>query len=76
VIPHTFFYGFVCSNAIILIYFEYQNNNAGDEMKNLGLFVAGSTLMMLLMGTVYSYSVFRVLIEDYYDINATLSGIP
>ncbi|MFP4286943.1 MAG: MFS transporter [Candidatus Izemoplasmataceae bacterium] len=45
-------------------------------MKRIGLFVIGSTLMMLLMGTVYSYSVFRVFIENYYEINATLSGLP
>lgn len=45
-------------------------------MKNIGLFVISSTLMMLLMGTVYSYSVFRVMIESYYGINATVSGLP
>jgi MFS family permease len=32
--------------------------------------------MMMLMGTVYSYSVFRIHIEDKYEIGTLLSGIP
>ncbi len=35
-----------------------------------------SIVMMLLMGTVYSYSVFRLHIEHRYNIGTLLSGVP
>jgi len=40
------------------------------------LMVLSSILMMLLMGTVYTYSVFRYHIEIEYQIGTFLSGIP
>lgn len=35
-----------------------------------------SMMMMLLMGTVYAYSVFRLEIESTYNVGSLLSGIP
>lgn len=35
-----------------------------------------SLIIMVLLGTVYSYSVFRVGLESYYKIGAAKSGIP
>jgi len=40
------------------------------------LMVLSSILMMLMMGTVYAYSVFRFYIETEYQINTLLSGFP
>ncbi len=51
----------------------------GDCMKWIktdGKIVISGILMMLVMGSVYSYSVFRVPIERYYDVSSALSGIP
>jgi MFS transporter, OFA family, oxalate/formate antiporter len=40
------------------------------------LMILSSILMMLLMGTVYSYSVFRYHIEEEFQVGTFLSGIP
>jgi MFS transporter, OFA family, oxalate/formate antiporter len=40
------------------------------------LFILISILMMLLMGTVYTYSVFRYHIENKYQVGTFLSGFP
>ena len=40
------------------------------------LMILSSLLMMLMMGTVYSYSVFRYYIEIEYQIGTLLSGFP
>ncbi|MBU1020828.1 MAG: MFS transporter [Firmicutes bacterium] len=40
------------------------------------LMILSSIFMMLMMGTVYSYSVFRYHIEAEYQINTFLSGFP
>jgi MFS family permease len=40
------------------------------------LMIISSILMMLLMGTVYAYSVFRYHIEDLYQISTLTSGLP
>ena len=40
------------------------------------LMILSSILMMLLMGTVYSYSVFRYHIEAEFQVGTFLSGIP
>lgn len=40
------------------------------------IMILSSILMMLLMGTVYTYSVFRYYIETNYQIGTFLSGIP
>ncbi len=45
-------------------------------IKTDGKIVLSGVLMMLVMGSVYSYSVFRVPIENYYNVEASLSGIP
>ena len=41
-----------------------------------GLFLIQSIMMMVLLGTVYVWGVFRVEVERIYFINATLSGLP
>ncbi|MDD3026977.1 MAG: OFA family MFS transporter [Erysipelotrichaceae bacterium] len=40
------------------------------------LFVVLGTAIMLFLGTVYSYSVFRIAIETKFDIHVTQSGLP
>ena len=40
------------------------------------LFLFQSILMMVLLGTVYVWGVFRVEVESLYGISATLSGLP
>jgi len=40
------------------------------------LMILSSILMMLMMGTVYAYSVFRYYIETEYQIGTFLSGFP
>ena len=46
------------------------------QSKNHLMMILSSILMMLLMGTVYSYSVFRYHIEAEYQISTFLSGMP
>lgn len=41
-----------------------------------GLNLLSYVLMMLLMGTVYAWSVFRVEVENIYDVSALGSGLP
>ncbi|MFH5882190.1 hypothetical protein [Liberiplasma polymorphum] len=38
--------------------------------------ISVSILIMIVMGTVYSWSVFRVSVENDFNLNATQSGIP
>ncbi|MFW5794272.1 MAG: MFS transporter [Bacillota bacterium] len=45
-------------------------------VKTEGKIVITGILMMLVMGSVYSYSVFRLPIENYYDVSTSQSGIP
>jgi hypothetical protein len=40
------------------------------------LFLIQSIAMMVLLGTVYVWGVFRVEVESLYGISATLSGLP
>lgn len=50
----------------------------GVHMKRqkLNLIILSSFYMMLLMGTVYTYSVFRVEIKSIYQVNTLQSGLP
>jgi MFS family permease len=41
-----------------------------------GLFLIQSIMIMVLLGTVYVWGVFRVEVESLYGINASLSGLP
>ncbi len=45
-------------------------------LKHDGKVVIPGILMMLVMGSVYSYSVFRLPIEDIFQLSASQSGIP
>lgn len=44
--------------------------------KNIILYVTLGTMLMLLLGIVYSYSMFRLEIESIYDANSVESGLP
>ncbi|MCD4826848.1 MAG: MFS transporter [Acholeplasmataceae bacterium] len=44
--------------------------------QKLNFIILISFYMMLLMGTVYSYSIFRVEIKDIYQVNTLQSGLP
>jgi MFS transporter, OFA family, oxalate/formate antiporter len=46
------------------------------QSKNHLMMILSSILMMLLMGTVYAYSVFRYHIEAEYQVSTFLSGMP
>jgi len=40
------------------------------------LLILVSVIMMIMMGSVYTWSVFRVEVESVFDVNTTLSGLP
>lgn len=40
------------------------------------MYVIISILLMMIYGTVYSWSIFRVPVEAYYNVGSTLSGLP
>lgn len=65
---------------MLIIYFKALNiKGNGDAMKWIktdGRVVIPGILMMLIMGSVYSYSVFRVAIEDQFSLSASQSGLP
>lgn len=46
------------------------------KTKNHLLMVISSLIMMMLMGTVYAYSIFRTPIEELFGIGTFLSGLP
>jgi MFS family permease len=39
-------------------------------------FLLSAIAMMLLLGSIYAWGIFRVEVEAIYDVNATLSGLP
>ena len=45
-------------------------------LKHRSFFLASSILVMLLLGSVYSWSIIRVSVETTFSISATESGIP
>ncbi|HET6784737.1 MAG TPA: MFS transporter [Erysipelotrichaceae bacterium] len=53
---------------------KIQSNK--QERIKAWIFVLLSFMMLMSLGTVYSYSVFRLSIETHYSINTTLSGLP
>ena len=44
-------------------------------MKKITL-ITMSLLTMILLGSVYTWSVFRIPVEDYYEVNTFMSGLP
>lgn len=52
-----------------------MQNNKCKSLKRWGYVILGIIIMMCL-GTVYSYSVFRLPIEKNFNIGATQSGMP
>ncbi|MFP4698442.1 MAG: OFA family MFS transporter [Eubacteriales bacterium] len=44
--------------------------------KNKLYYIPAGVIILLCLGTVYSWSVFRKPLEEYYNINATQSGLP
>jgi len=53
---------------------KIQSNK--QERIKAWIFVLLSFVMLMSLGTVYSYSVFRLSIETHFSINTTLSGLP
>ena len=47
----------------------------GANSKRWKYVILGIILMMLL-GTVYSYSVFRLAVQNYFEVDFTSSGLP
>lgn len=52
----------------------YISAKSNASRKNL--YVLLGLLIMMCLGTVYSWSIFRLHIEKLYDIGSTLSGLP
>lgn len=50
-------------------------NMQSEEFKRWQ-FVVLSLVLMICLGTIYSYSIFRLSIETYFSVNTTLSGLP
>lgn len=50
-------------------------NNKSNTLNRWGYVLLG-TIIMMCLGTVYSYGVFRIAIEEVFDIGATQSGMP
>ena len=46
------------------------------DTKKRWTYVVLSILLMMIYGTVYSWSVFRIPVENIYNVGATLSGLP
>jgi len=53
-----------------------KNQSDRTNQTKAWIFVLLSFVMMMSLGTVYSYSVFRLSIENYFNVNTTLSGLP
>jgi OFA family oxalate/formate antiporter-like MFS transporter len=45
-------------------------------LKNKTLFIISSILMMLMLGSVYSWSIIRVSVETNFNVSTTQSGLP
>ena len=45
-------------------------------MKFRWIYVLSGIIIMICLGTVYSWSVFRISVEKYYDVGTTHSGLP
>lgn len=55
-----------------------KNSNGQSTVKhsNRWIYLLLSIIIMICLGTVYSWSVFRIKVEEYYQIGSTLSGFP
>ena len=55
-----------------------QNLSKLNSSENAGrwIFVFLGIMIMMCLGTVYSWSVFRLPVEKFYDIGSTQSGLP
>ncbi|MFW6282252.1 MAG: MFS transporter, partial [bacterium] len=51
-------------------------NSVNNQSKKPWIYIPLGMLIMLCMGTVYSWSVFRSSIEEILEIGATQSGMP
>lgn len=54
---------------------QTTNQHINNEKKGWPYVILGIMIMMCL-GTVYSWSVFRVAVENHFGIGSTLSGLP
>ena len=51
-------------------------NQSEVRTKPSWLYVLLGIIIMMCLGTVYSWSVFRLHVEDLYNIGSTQSGLP
>lgn len=55
---------------------QTTNKHQATEVKEGWLYVILGMMIMMCLGTVYSWSVFRGAVEKYYGIGSALSGLP
>lgn len=53
-----------------------ENHKTTDLSKGRWLYVFLSIGIMMCLGTVYSWGVFRISVEEYYHVSAARSGMP
>jgi len=69
------FYGFMVVKGMVMI--MKKNFNPEQNISSTGwLYVFLGIAIMISLGTVYSWSVFRLPIEQLYSIGTTQSGLP
>ena len=62
-------------NGETMTIFNKPQNHQMSSKYRLKYIILG-LLIMLMIGTVYSYSVFRVALETEFNISTSLSGVP
>ena len=74
----VFFMSYACRNEIKHAIMKKVLTSKEFDMQKQSkqLVIIASIIAMILMGTVYSYSVFRPYVESEYQIGTLLSGIP
>jgi len=59
-----------------IMYMTDDKSIVGKHGYKRWIYVFLGIIIMMFLGTVYSYSIFRVPIEDLYKVGSTLSGLP
>lgn len=55
---------------------QISNSSKGKELQMRWMYIILGIILMMFLGTVYSYSVFRLSLEKEFQIGATESGMP
>ncbi len=58
-----------------MTFFNNQQSFTHNKTKPLKYIILG-LLIMLMIGTVYSYGIFRVALEERFNLSTSLSGVP